>query len=86
VYSVEIENRCLREMRKLEQRVVHRAFTLIEEVIAKDPFSGKRLMGKYSGLFSYRFSDYRIIYELRQQKLLVVVLRVRHRRNVYDGL
>jgi mRNA interferase RelE/StbE len=86
MYSVEIENRCLREMRKLDQHVVRRAFTLIEEVIAKDPFSGKKLKGKYSGLFSYRFSDYRIIYEIRQQKMLVVVLRVRHRKNVYDGL
>ena len=86
MYSVEIENRCLREMRKLDQDVVRRAFTLIEEVIAKDPFSGKKLKGKYSGLFSYRFSDYRIIYEIRQQKMLVVVLRVRHRKNVYDGL
>jgi mRNA interferase RelE/StbE len=86
VYSVEIENRCLREMRKLDDRVIHRAFTLIEEVIAKDPFSGKKLKGKYSGLFSYRFSDYRIIYEIKQKKLLVVVLRVRRRKNVYDGL
>jgi mRNA interferase RelE/StbE len=86
VYSVEIENRCLREMRKLDHRVIHRAFTLIEEVIAKDPYSGKKLKGKYSGLFSYRFSEYRIIYEIRQKKLLVVVLRVRHRKDVYDGL
>lgn len=73
-------------MRKLDRRVVQRAFTLIEEVIAKDPYSGKKLTGKYSGLFSYRFSDYRIIYEIREKKLLVVVLRIRHRKNVYDGL
>ena len=86
MYAVEIENRCLREMRKLNHRIVHRAFTLIEEVIAEDPYSGKKLKGKYSGLFSYRFSDYRIIYEIIEKKLLVVVLRIRHRKNVYDGL
>ena len=73
-------------MRKFDHRVIHRAFTLIEEVIANDPYSGKKLKGKYSGLFSYRFSEYRIIYEIRQKKLLVVVLRVRHRKDVYDGL
>ena len=73
-------------MRKLDHQVIHRAFTLIEEVIAKDPYSGTKLKGKYSGLFSYRFSDYRIIYEIRQKKLLVVVLRVRNRKNVYNGL
>ena len=73
-------------MRTLDQHVAYRAFALIEEIIAKDPYSGKKLKGKYSGLFSYRFSDYRIIYEIRQQKLVVVILRVRHRKNVYDGL
>ena len=73
-------------MRKLDRLVVRRAFTLMEEVIAKDPYSGKKLKGKYSGLFSYRFSDYRIIYEIIEKKLLVVVLRIRHRKNVYDGL
>jgi len=86
MYSVEIENQCLREMKKLDQHLLHRAFSLIEEVIVKDPYSGKKLKGKYSGLFSHRFADYRIIYEIRQQKLLVVILRIRHRKNVYDGL
>jgi mRNA interferase RelE/StbE len=86
MYSVEIENRCLRELKKHDQTVVRRAFTLIEEVIVKDPYTGKKLKGKYSGLFSYRFSDYRIIYEIIQQKLLIVILRIRHRKDVYDGL
>lgn len=86
MYSVEIENRCLKELKKLDKTVVRRAFMLIEEVIVKDPHSGKKLKGKYSGLFSYRFSDYRIIYEIIQQKLLIVILRIRHRKDVYDGL
>ena len=86
MYSIEIENRCLSELKKLDRTVVKQAFELIEKVIAKDPFSGKKLKGKYAGLLSYRFSDYRIIYEIRQQKLFVVILRIRHRKNVYDGL
>jgi mRNA interferase RelE/StbE len=86
MFSIEIEKRCLRELKTLDRTVVRRALKLIEEVIAKDPYSGKQLKGKYKGLFSYRFSDFRIIYEIVQQKLLIVVLRVRHRRDVYDGL
>ena len=41
---------------------------------------------EYSGLFSYRFSNYRIICRIRQKKLYIVVLRVRRRNKVYDGL
>jgi mRNA interferase RelE/StbE len=86
MYSIEIENRCLRELKKLDKALVRRAFQLIETIIAQDPYSGKQLKGKYSGLFSYRFSDYRIIYELKQKALTIVILRIRHRKNVYDGL
>jgi len=66
--------------------VIYHPHRLIENTIAKDPFSGKKLKGKYAGLLSYRFSDYRIIYEIRQHQLPVVILRIRHRKNVYDGL
>ena len=67
MYSIEVEKRCLRELKNLDKPVVKRAFELIENVIAQDPYSGKILKGKYSGLFSYRFSDYRIVYEVNEQ-------------------
>lgn len=86
MYTIEVENRCLKDLKRLEPSVVRRAFELIEGVIAKDPYSGKKLKGKYYGLFSYRFSDYRIVYEVRAQKLIVVILRIRLRKDVYDGM
>jgi mRNA interferase RelE/StbE len=86
MYSIEVEKRCLRELKNLDKSVVRRAFELIEQVITHDPYSGKELKGKYKGLFSYRFSDYRIVYEIKKTQLIVVVLRVRHRKHVYDGL
>jgi len=86
MYSVEIENRCRRELKNLDKAIVRRAFRLIEEIIARDPHSGKPLKGKYSGLYSYRFADYRIIYEIKKKALVIVVLRIRHRKSVYEGL
>jgi mRNA interferase RelE/StbE len=86
MYSVEFEKRCLRELKRLEKPVVKRAFEIIEKVIAPDPSVGKALKGKYRGLFSYRFADYRIIYEIIEERVVIVVLRIRHRKDVYDGL
>ena len=86
MYTVEIERRCLRELKQLGKSALIKAFNLIETVIAKDPYSGKELKGNYRGLYSYRFSEYHIIYEIKKTKLLVVILRIRHRKDVYDGL
>lgn len=55
-------------------------------MLVSDPRPGKALRGPYKGLWSYRFADFRIIYEIRSRELVVLVLRVGHRRDVYDGL
>jgi mRNA interferase RelE/StbE len=85
-FAVEIENRCLRELKKLDRRVVSRAFDLIRGTIAHDPHAGKALAGRYKGLYSWRFSSYRVVYEIHEKRLVIVVLRVSHRKDVYEGL
>ncbi|HEB32413.1 MAG TPA: type II toxin-antitoxin system RelE/ParE family toxin [Spirochaetes bacterium] len=86
MYTIEIEKRCLRELKQLDKSVVSRAFDILETVIAKDPYAGKELKGKYKGLFSYRLSDYRIVFDIKMKQLIILILRIRHRKNVYDGL
>lgn len=86
MYSIHIESRCLRELKRLDREVVRRAFRVIREILATNPYAGKRLKGRYAGLYSYRVSDYRIVYEIVSEELRIVVLRVGHRRYVYDGL
>jgi mRNA interferase RelE/StbE len=85
-FSVEIEKRCLREIKKLDKKTLQRAFRIIEEDIAEDPYVGKALKGKYKGLYSYRFSEYRIVYEIHTRIISIVILRIAHRKDVYDGL
>jgi mRNA interferase RelE/StbE len=86
VYRVEIENRCLRELKKLDRRAVLRAFELIQKTIARDPHAGKALAGRYKGLHSLRFSSCRVVYEIQEKRLVIVVLRISHRQDVYEGL
>jgi hypothetical protein len=39
------------------------ALSIIEKDLARDPYAGKPLAGKYKGLLSPRFADFRIVYE-----------------------
>lgn len=45
---------------------------------------GKPLAGRTQGYWSYRVGDYRIIAEVRENELLILVVEVAHRRHVYD--
>ena len=44
---------------------------------------GKALSGDLAGYWRYRVGDYRIICEIRNKELLVVVIQVGHRREIY---
>ena len=54
------------------------------EVIEEDPFLGKPLRDPLDGLFSYRVSDYRIVYEIKRQQILIEVIDISERKIVYQ--
>ncbi len=47
-------------------------------------YFGKPLNGNLKGLWSYRVGDFRIIYKIQDDKCLVFVITIGHRRDVYD--
>lgn len=69
-----------RSDKKLYQR-----FVAALREIARDPIAeGKPLHGELKGLRSRRFGSYRILYEVRHGELLVVVIDLGHRREIYE--
>jgi mRNA interferase RelE/StbE len=54
------------------------------EEIEINPFLGKPLKDKLAGLFSYRVTQYRIIYEIKQKEILVEVIDIAERKIVYQ--
>ncbi len=53
------------------------------ERIAADPAIGKCLTGDLKGLLSYRSGDYRIIYRIYHKEIMVIILTIGHRKDVY---
>lgn len=53
------------------------------DTIASDPGVGVPLKGTLKGLNKYRVGPYRIIYELHRSRLLIVVIDIGHRKEVY---
>ena len=41
------------------------------------------LVGKFSGLYKFRVGDYRLICEKHDHELVVLVIKVKHRKEVY---
>ena len=63
--------------------VVHFRLIDILESVGLNPHEGKKLKGSLEGYYSRRPGSYRIIYEIRANNLIVYVIDIGHRREIY---
>ncbi|HEY5104839.1 MAG TPA: type II toxin-antitoxin system RelE/ParE family toxin [Acidimicrobiales bacterium] len=82
-YRVEFKPAALRDLRKIDRLAQPRIKGAIA-LLAKDPRppASKPLRGRDG--YRLRVGDYRIIYVIKRDVLLMVVITVGHRRDVYD--
>ncbi len=74
--------KALAKLQKSDRKLFKQVATALDQLSA-NPFLGKSLVENLKGYYSYRVRDYRIIYTIEQNKSLVAVLKVQHRKEVY---
>jgi mRNA interferase RelE/StbE len=86
-WKIEIDPRARNELARLDRDIQRRITRFLAERLGQldDPRSiGQPLRGPVLGRFwKYRVGDYRVICDIQQQTLTVLVLRIGHRREVY---
>jgi len=87
-WQIEISETAKKQMAKIDHKAQRNIGRFLRERIAmsENPRDfGEPLRRDLTGLWKYRVGDYRIIAEIAEEKVLVLVLRVGHRRKVYGG-
>lgn len=85
-WAIEFSDTAQKQLRKLDKPVARQIVDFMDGRIAPldDPRSaGKALVGPLGGLWRYRVGDYRVICDLRDATLIVLVLQIGNRREVY---
>ena len=80
-YSVGYKKSVQRDLRQLSRLDAQRICDQIEQELVKNPESNPLLKGRFTGLRKYRVGDYRVIYCVLDEE--VIILRIAHRRDVY---
>ena len=81
-YSIRIRRSAARELGHVPWRERERLVKAID-ALAEHPFSGNALKGGLRGLRRLRVGDYRVVYEVQEDALIVLIIRVAHRRDAY---
>ena len=83
-YRVEVAPAAVRQLRKLDRAAQRRVQAAIELLaIEPRPSGAKKLVGG-NGEWRVRTGDYRVVYEIQDNVLLILVPAVGHRRDIYD--
>ena len=84
-YSVELKVSARKELERLSAKLIQRIFPKLEGLASEPrPAGCKKLKGGQRE-WRIRVGDYRVVYTVDDEKLLVSVMRIRHRSEVYDG-
>lgn len=87
IWKVEFDNRARKELRKLDSQTQDRILKWLRQRLATDEDprrSGKSLKGRMKGLWRYRVGNYRIISQIQDENILILVVRIGHRGDIYE--
>ncbi len=86
-YMVEFTQRALKDLKKLDRHTVALILGWIRKNLegCENPrLYGKGLTANRSGQWRYRVGDYRLLAEIEDNKITILILNIGHRRDIYN--
>ena len=86
-FKIKFTEQALKQLKKLDKHTASLITGWLRKNIegCSDPRQhGKGLTANRSGQWRYRVGDYRIIAEIQDEEIIVLVIEIGHRRNIYE--
>ncbi len=83
MFEIRFKKSVKKDLQKLSKSFQKQVLDNIQRNLAKDPYKGKALSGEFKGLYRWRAGNLRVIYEIQNKQLIVLVLKIGDRKDVY---
>lgn len=86
-YAISFTSKAAKQVRKLDPVVARRIRSFLEQKLAQ--LDNPRLLGKKlvnEDFWRYRVGDYRILTNIDDDQILILIVEVAHRREIYNNL
>ncbi len=86
-YKVVYTPKAIKNLKKLDKYTRNLIYAWIDKnlVDCENPrIHGKGLLENRTGQWRYRIGDYRLICEIKEEEIVILILEIGHRRNIYD--
>lgn len=84
-WTIEVKGKAAKTITQMDKPIRNRITGFLKqlEVLDNPRIQGKALTGKYSGLWRYRVGDYRLICQIKDKEIIILVLDIGHRKAIY---
>ena len=87
MWKIEWDSKALKEAKKLDRNARKKIVEYLEKRVlaGQNPYQfGKPLKGNKAGIWRYRVRDYRILCQIEDKALIILVIAVGHRKDIYS--
>jgi len=84
MYEIIISDKALKQLEKLEKSIQERIFKVLERIRIRPEAHVTKLIGDAG--YKLRVGDYRVILDIDENKLRILIIKVGHRKNIYKNL
>lgn len=85
MYEIVWDKKAKKAFKKIDYKTIERIVYRVENTLSENPYHGEKLTGIYKGLYKFRIGDYRVVYQVVKKMLVVRVIKIGHRKEVYDS-
>jgi mRNA interferase RelE/StbE len=86
IYQIEFSRQADKQLNDLDKDLQQQISTEINALSEEPRPSGSRKLKGSKDLYRLRVRDYRVIYQIQDKKLLVLIVKIKHGREVYRSL
>lgn len=86
-YKILYTEHALKQLRKLDKPISKKILTWLDERLAHNTnprLWGEGLKGNLGEFWRYRIGDFRVICQIKDNELIILVVQIGHRRNIYN--
>ena len=84
MYTLDYSETAVKQLKKLQNNVQERILIALERLRIRPKSCDIKKLVEIKG-YRFRVGDYRVIFEMEEEKLLILVIKIGHRKNIYDN-
>lgn len=82
-YRIEVSKSAAKDLRKIDLQWIPKILTTIESLESEPRPAGYKKLAGSDHTYRIRIGDFRVIYDVHDDTLIILVVRIRHRRDAY---